>query len=124
MKSLTIAGQRTFLRNHVGQLVSIDFLLCQPFSCACCMSLLSAHMIVDAFFISQSIRRPYGRHSNLSRRFRMTAHRGTWFEIATESAASISDRELKAVRRYGSHRKARGRIATQNELSVASDANA
>ena len=87
----------TFLRNHVGQLVSIDFFTVATIRLQVLYVSSSWRMIVAAssILMSRSIPRRDGLHSKLSKHFRKTALRALWSEIGTESTVKRSDPEWK-----------------------------
>jgi hypothetical protein len=87
----------TFLRNHVGQLVSIDF-----FTVATIRLQVLYVFIVLAHdrrrvihFMLRSIPRRVGLHSKLSKHFRKIALGALWCEIGTGSTVKHSDPEWK-----------------------------
>ena len=80
----------TFLRNHVGQLVAIDFFTVPTIRLRVLYVSSSWRIIVAASFtsISRNIRRRLGLRNKSSKHFRKTALRGLWFETETGSMAN------------------------------------
>jgi len=75
----------TFLRNHVGQLVSIDFFTVATIRLRVLyvFSVLAHDRRRVIHFNVQGVQQRFGLHSKSSKHFRKTALRGLWFETAT-----------------------------------------
>src|SRR5215510_11542820 len=84
----------TFLRNHVGQMVSIDFFTVPTLQLR--VLYVPLRMTVDVFCISMSrnTRLPRGRHSSSWRHFPATLCLATWCAIVMGSTDTTSPREL------------------------------
>ena len=84
----------TFLRNHAGQIVSIDLFTVATIQLRVLCSLFSRRIAAEwCTLMSQRTPRLYGLHSKSSKRFQRTRHHVTWCEIAMGSMVTISLRE-------------------------------
>jgi hypothetical protein len=84
----------TFFRNHVGQMVSVDFFGSDD-TTPCYTSSLSLPMSVDVFCISMSrnTQALLGRHIRSWRHFRTTPCQATWYVIVMGFTAVFSRHE-------------------------------
>jgi hypothetical protein len=108
----------TFLRNHIGQLVSSDFFTVSTIQLQVLYVLVSWRTTVAASCMSilQSIRPRSGRRSKWWTRFLRTVHHDISYEIETEFTGTTSLLELKvwASSRFGYRQEVHGKIVTWN----------
>src|SRR5215472_12506750 len=85
----------TFLRNHVGQMVAIDFFTVPTLQLRVLyVFVILAHDRRRVLHLSRNTRLPRGRHSSSWRHFPTTVCLATWCAIVMGSTDATSPREL------------------------------